>query len=92
MKVEPDALDAIVVGTIGRQEAENDLAAEVGKNAFQQVTAVDAVIVEDDMNPSGALSSANVSETAPVQSGRGPARWCAGRPLAVSAVSGFVPV
>jgi hypothetical protein len=26
------------------------------------------------------------------QSGRGPARWCAGRPLAVSAVSGFVPV
>src|ERR1019366_1125868 len=27
-----------------------------------------------------------------VQSGRGPARWCAGRPLAVSAVSGFVPV
>jgi hypothetical protein len=26
------------------------------------------------------------------QSGRGPARWCAGCPLAVSAVSGFVPV
>jgi hypothetical protein len=27
-----------------------------------------------------------------VQSGRGPARWCTGCPLAVSAVSGFVPV
>jgi hypothetical protein len=26
------------------------------------------------------------------QSGRGPARWCAGSPLAVSAVSSFVPV
>jgi len=28
----------------------------------------------------------------PPKSGRGPARWCAGCPLAVSAVSGFVPV
>ena len=27
-----------------------------------------------------------------LESGRGPARWCAGRPLAVSAVFGFVPV
>jgi hypothetical protein len=26
-----------------------------------------------------------------VESGRGPARWCAGRPLAVSAVSGLLP-
>jgi putative transposase len=26
------------------------------------------------------------------RSGRGPARWCTGCPLAVSAVSGFVPV
>jgi hypothetical protein len=30
--------------------------------------------------------------TATGQSGRGPARWCAGSPLAVSAVSSFVPV
>ena len=38
------------------------------------------------------VDRAGVAVTIMVESGRGPARWCAGRPLAVSAVSGFVPV
>lgn len=50
MQVLPEALDAIVVGAIGRQEMQDDSAAELGDVALRDVARVDDVVVEDDVD------------------------------------------
>nr|UXE44921.1 hypothetical protein Hi04_10k_c3883_00030 [uncultured bacterium] len=54
VEVEPDALDAIVIGTVRRQEGKDDAVSERLEDARGRLTLVDAVVVEHEMNASRA--------------------------------------
>ena len=54
VQILPDPLDPIVVGAVGRQEVELQLRGRGGFHRQPHLQAVvDAVVVEDDMNPFG---------------------------------------
>jgi len=61
--VEPDPLDAIVIGTVGRKEMQDDAIAERFEDASRRVTLVDAVVVEHEMNaPRAAITTSEMKE------------------------------
>src|SRR5271154_520327 len=50
MEIEPDALDAVGVGAIGRQEVEHDASAQVAEQTQYSASLVHAVVVDDEMD------------------------------------------
>ncbi len=54
VEVLPDALDAVRVGAVGRQEVQDDAAAELFESALRDAGGVDAVVVDDEVDPSRA--------------------------------------
>src|SRR5579883_1683590 len=53
VQVLPDALDAVRVGAVGRQEVQDDAATERGEDVARAVRGVDAVVVEHEMDATG---------------------------------------
>src|SRR5260370_36599980 len=47
VQVLPDALDAVGVGAVGRQEVQDDAATEAGEGLGRETGLVDAVVVEE---------------------------------------------
>src|SRR5271170_5607371 len=62
MEVLPDALDAIGIGTVRREEVQNDPAAERVENATSRVRRVDAVVVDDEVDSADAAPIAGSEE------------------------------
>src|ERR1700758_393539 len=50
VQVLPDALDAIVVGAVRRQEVEHDSLAESGQDLDGALGGMDAIVVHDEMD------------------------------------------
>ena len=62
VQVEPNALDAIVIRAVRRQKVEHDLAVELLDAAAGDLTGVNDVVVEDDMD---STSAAMLSDETP---------------------------
>ena len=53
VKIAPHTFDAIVIGTVRREEVQHDAAVQPRECRFGLNTAVDAVVVEDQVDPLG---------------------------------------
>jgi hypothetical protein len=62
VQVEPNALDAIVIRAVRRQKMEHDLAVELLDATAGNLTGVNDVVVEDDVD---AMSAAMLSDKTP---------------------------
>ena len=47
--VEPDAVDAVVVGAVGREEVKNHAVAELGKEGPGLLAGVNDVVIDDEV-------------------------------------------
>src|SRR6266571_2360163 len=54
VEVLPDTFDSVRVRTVGRQEVQDDMAAELLESAQRHCSLVNAVVVEDDVDTSSA--------------------------------------
>ena len=50
VKILPDALDAVRVGAVGRQEVQHDAAVEFFEGALRDAGGVDAVVIDDEVD------------------------------------------
>ena len=54
MEVLPHALDAVGVGAVGREKVKHDATAQGSERVVREMRGADAVVVDDEMNPSSA--------------------------------------
>jgi hypothetical protein len=64
----------------------------VGDLVIQDIPSANAAQTPPPSSPAPPAFTKPSKQPPSERSGRGPARWCTGRPLAVSAISSFVPV
>ena len=58
VEILPDTLDAIGIGAVGRQEMQNDAAAESLQGPLGQESRVNPVVVDDEVDAAGAAVAA----------------------------------